>query len=121
MRRSVAPALRTQDARVETVFALAGGDRDRARVFVERELGPLLSALPSLGPRADRLLHTLEVYLDHGQRIANVSAVTGAHRDTVHRHLRAVEQLLDCRVEERSAELLWALRLRRSICPPEST
>jgi DNA-binding PucR family transcriptional regulator len=75
---------------------------------VERELGPI----EPLGVRGERLLETLEVFLKHGQRVANASAITGRHRDTVHRHLREIEDLLGCRIEQRSADLLWALRLR---------
>jgi DNA-binding PucR family transcriptional regulator len=94
---------------VDPLLVLLGNDSERASEFVHCELGPVID---TLGPRADRLLDTLQAFLDHGQRIANASAVTGRHRDTVHRHLREMEVLLDCRVEERSAELQWALRLR---------
>jgi DNA-binding PucR family transcriptional regulator len=87
---------------------LIGRDRGRAAEFIERELG----AVEALGERAERLLDTLEVFLKHGQRVANASAITGRHRDTVHRHLREIEDLLGCKIEERSADLLWALRLR---------
>ena len=93
-------------------LALVGGDRDRARDFVQNELGPLEMAA---GVRCIRLLATLEVFLEHGQRIANASAVSGQHRDTVHSHLREIERILGCKVEHRSAELLWALRLRRAL------
>jgi DNA-binding PucR family transcriptional regulator len=68
-----------------------------------------------MGERAERLLETLEVFLKHGQRVANASAITGRHRDTVYRHLREIEDLLGCRIEERSADLLWALRLRATL------
>lgn len=105
----------TRAARAETAemraLAAFAGDRDRAASFAERELGPI----ELLGPRSARLLVTLEGFLAHGQRIANASAVSGQHRDTVHRHLREVEEAIGCSVEERSAELLWALRLRRAL------
>lgn len=107
-RDAASVALRRAEA-AERALAAFDGDCDRAARFASGELG----RLERLGPRSDRLLGTLEVFLEHGQRIANASAVSGQHRDTVHRHLREVEQLLDCRIEERSAELLWALRLRR--------
>jgi len=103
-------ALRGQ-APAERALMMFGGDRDRIVSFVRGELGPI----ESIGGRAERLLRTLEIFLEHGQRIANASAVSGQHRDTVHRHLREVEELLERRVEERSAELLWALRLRRAL------
>jgi DNA-binding PucR family transcriptional regulator len=93
---------------LDGAISLIGRDRDRASRFIRRELG----AVEALGERAERLLETLEVYLKHGQRVANASALTGRHRDTVHRHLREVEDLLGCKIEERSADLLWALRLR---------
>jgi DNA-binding PucR family transcriptional regulator len=93
---------------LDGVVALFGRDPDRAAAFIERELGPI----EALGGRGERLLETLEAFLKHGQRVANASAITGRHRDTVHRHLRETEELLGCRIEERSADLLWALRLR---------
>lgn len=99
----------------DRALELFGGDRERARRFVQRELGPLAD---SSGDRDERRLATLEAFLDNGQRVANASAVTGSHRDTVHRHLREVERLLGCRIERRSAELLWALRLRRALMAP---
>jgi DNA-binding PucR family transcriptional regulator len=96
---------------LDGAIALVGGDSERAAAFVERELGPI----EALGGRAERLLDTLELFLKHGQRVANASAISGRHRDTVHRHLREIEELLGCRIEERSADLLWALRLRAAL------
>jgi DNA-binding PucR family transcriptional regulator len=93
----------------EGAIALAGADRERAIAFVTAELGPI----ERVGERSGRLLETLEAFLSHGQRVANASAILGRHRDTVHKHLREAEDLLGCTVEERSADLLWALRLRR--------
>jgi DNA-binding PucR family transcriptional regulator len=94
---------------LDGAIALVGANRDRAAAFVDSELG----AIEEVGGRSERLLETLEVFLKHGQRVANASAISGRHRDTVHRHLREIEDLLGCRIEERSADLLWALRLRR--------
>lgn len=105
-----AVASRRADA-TDRAFAVFDNDFARAAQFVSEELGPV----QRLGSCGDRLLGTLEAFLEHGQRIANASAVSGKHRDTIHRHLREAEQLLDCRIEERSAELLWALRLRRAL------
>jgi DNA-binding PucR family transcriptional regulator len=96
---------------LDGAVVLLGQDHERAVAFVERELGPI----EALGERAERLLETLEVFLKHGQRVANASAMSGRHRDTVHRHLREVEELLGCKIEERSADLLWALRLRAAL------
>jgi DNA-binding PucR family transcriptional regulator len=93
---------------LDGAVSLIGRDRERAVEFIECELG----AVEAVGERAERLLETLEVFLKHGQRVANASAITGRHRDTVHRHLREIEELLGCKIEERSADLLWALRLR---------
>lgn len=93
---------------VDGVISLIGRDGERAAAFIEHELG----AIEELGERAERLFETLEIFLKHGQRVANASAITGRHRDTVHRHLREIEELLGCKIEERSADLLWALRLR---------
>ena len=94
---------------VDGAVALVGQDRERAAAFIKCELGPIEVA----GERSERLLQTLEAFLKHGQRVANASAISGRHRDTVHRHLREIEDLLGCKIEERSADLLWALRLRR--------
>jgi DNA-binding PucR family transcriptional regulator len=99
------------------VLALFSANPERAAAFVERELGSIERA----GKRAERLMETLEVFLQHGQRVANASAISGCHRDTVHRHLREIEALLGCKVETRSAELLWALRLRRELMPAVSS
>lgn len=106
--RTVTPASPAGVEVFDGAAALIGRDPERVVAFIERELGPV----EALGARAERLLETLEVFLKHGQRVANASALTGRHRDTVHRHLREVEELLGCRIEERSADLLWALRLR---------
>jgi DNA-binding PucR family transcriptional regulator len=97
-------------AELDSAIALLGRDREVAIAFVESELG----SVEALGARSERLLETLEVFLKHGQRVANASAISGRHRDTVHRHLREIEELLGCKIEERSADLLWALRLRRA-------
>lgn len=94
----------------DPTVALFGEDRVRAEAFVENELG----RLEANTARCERLLRTLEVYLQHGQRIANASVISGRHRDTVHRHLHEIEELLGFRIEQRSAELLLALRLRRA-------
>jgi DNA-binding PucR family transcriptional regulator len=81
----------------------------RITAFVDSELGPI----EKVGKRSERLLGVLEVFLQHGQRMSSTSTITGRHRDTVRRYIGEVEDLLGFRVEERSAELLWALRLRR--------
>lgn len=94
---------------LDGAIALVGRDEAQAAAFIARELGPV----EAVGGRSERLLETLELFLKHGQRIANASAISGRHRDTVHRHLREIEALLGCKIEERSADLLWALRLRR--------
>lgn len=101
---------------VDAAVALMGQDPVGAAAFVERELGPV----KALGARGERLIETLEVFLKHGQRVANASAVSGRHRDTVRRHLCEVEELLGCTIEERSADLLWAIRLRRALSRPEN-
>jgi DNA-binding PucR family transcriptional regulator len=98
--------------RLDGAVALIEKDRDGAAAFVERELGPVTA----MGSRGERLVKTLEAFLQHGQRIANASAISGLHRDTVHRHLREIESLLGCKIEERSADLLWAIRMRRVLC-----
>lgn len=102
-------------AAADRALAIFDGDRDRAASFVRGELG----AIELSSPRAGRLLRTLEIYLEHGQRVANASAVSEQHRDTVYRHLREVEELLGYSIEERSADLLWALRLRRAFADSE--
>lgn len=109
-------AVRRAGTADEGVLAAFADDRGRAAAFVQRELDPI----ELLGARAARLLVTLEDFLANGQRIANASAVSGQHRDTIHRHLREVEEAIGCRIEERSAELLWALRLRRVLSDSDS-
>jgi DNA-binding PucR family transcriptional regulator len=90
------------------LVALAGRDRERAAEFVERELGGLLAA----GPRAEDLVGTLLAFLEHGQSSERASRVRKVHRSTIRRHIREIEELLGHRIEERSAELILALRLR---------
>jgi DNA-binding PucR family transcriptional regulator len=92
------------------LIALLGRDQEQAAAFVESELGPI----QALGKRSQRVLRTLETFLEHGQRVANASAICGLHRDTVYRHLCEIEELIGCKIEERSADLLLALRLRRA-------
>lgn len=104
------PSTGTYRAMDEAV-ALLSEDRARAAAFVESQLGPV----EVLGSRGEQLLDTLELFLQHGQRVANASAISGLHRGTVHRHLREIESLLGCRIEAHSADLLLALRLRRVI------
>jgi PucR C-terminal helix-turn-helix domain/GGDEF-like domain len=92
------------------LLALAGRDPDRSAGFVEAELGPLVAA----GPNSTELLQTLQAYLEHGQRVGDAATVRGIHRNTATGHLNKIRDLLaPRRIDERSAELLFALRLHQ--------
>lgn len=96
--------LRYDDA---AALALICRDPAIAADFVARQL----RALATTDERHGRLRETLRVYLEHGQSIKRSAALLGLHYETVRRHLEAAEQCLRHPVDERSAEVLLALRL----------
>jgi hypothetical protein len=91
------------------LLALVAHEPRRATEFVEAELTPVLA----VGPRAKGLLVTLQVYLEHGQRVGDTAHILDLSREKVRGQLNEIRALLAPRkIEERSAELLLALRLR---------
>ncbi len=57
--------------------------------FARRVLGPLATS----SPETDSLLATVDAYHEHHGRLAAVAAALGAHRNTVRRRLRRIEDL----------------------------
>jgi PucR C-terminal helix-turn-helix domain/GGDEF-like domain len=106
---TVALATDQHVARYDDVALLALICRDPAAVsdFVHGQLGEL--AEPD--ERHTRLRQTLRVYLEHGHSIKRAAAILTLHSETVRRHLDAAEQCLCHPIDERSAEVLVALRL----------
>lgn len=92
-------------------------DPDLAQSFVERELGVL--ARPT--ERMEQLRSTLCAYLEHGQSVSAAAAALQCDRKTIQRRLHAAEQLLCRYVDDRSGELLVALRTIGLLSPPEGT
>ncbi len=91
-----------------TVEVMALDDPDRARQFVQRQLGEL--AGPS--PRAAKLRDTLTVYYASGHNAAATATRLEIHEQTVANRLAAVERLTGASVGEHRAELEIAVRLR---------
>jgi hypothetical protein len=113
-------------ARATHAIALARGDRlalyedvalevltsvdpDRARSFVDDELGCLAGS----GARIDRLRETLATYFASSLNAAATGAALGVHDQTVTYRLRQVEDLLGYPIYTRRVELELALRLAR--------
>jgi DNA-binding PucR family transcriptional regulator len=99
------------------LLAVMCRDPTTARDFVQRQLGELVEP----DERHERLRETLRVYLEHGQSIKRSAAILALHNETVRRHLDAAERCLRHPIDERTAEVLVALRLtafaRRSALP----
>ena len=94
--------------------ALAGlltKDVDQARVFARRELGELFSGEAT----ADRLASTVLTVLTEQGSPRRAAQVLGVHENTVAKRLRSAERLLGRPIDERPAELLAALIIRRSL------
>lgn len=91
----------------EALAALASADVDHAREFVTSELGPLAGH----DETAQRLAGTLRVYLEENASPRRAAHRLGVHENTIANRVRAAEELLGRPVEERTAELLVALRL----------
>jgi DNA-binding PucR family transcriptional regulator len=87
--------------------AFALRDESAARDFVVNELAPLSGS----DERSARYRSTLRTYFAKGQNASSAAATLGIHEATVTRHLRQIEQLIGCPVNQRRAELELALRL----------
>jgi hypothetical protein len=88
---------------------LASADPGRARVFIERELGPLAGD----DRRAELLRDTLRAYFAAAQTASSTAQMLGVHERTIGNRIHAVEQLIGRSVHSRRAELETALRLHR--------
>jgi len=94
-----------RDVRLE---ALLLGDEQRARAFLEAELGQLAGD----GDATVRLRSTLLAWLDTGSHVS-AAAILGVHENTVRNRIRAAEDLLGAPLLGRHTELQVALRLQR--------
>lgn len=87
--------------------SLVGGDEERARSFVAREL----QGIDGDDPRSRRLRETLTAYFACAQNASAAAAVLGVHEHTITYRLRRIEQRLGRPVTSRRAELEVALRM----------
>lgn len=93
--------------RKHALAILLSADEERARWFVESELGEL--ALPT--HRNLDLLNTLRCYYDSRLRIASAAEQMHVHRNTAISRLATLEAMLGHPVTERMAELQAALAI----------
>lgn len=84
------------DARVRGLLHLLRDD-DRLDAYVERELGPLLSADT---PQAERLLEVLRGYCEHGGNKSAAAAAAHTSRTAYYQQLARVEQVLGVRLDD---------------------
>jgi DNA-binding PucR family transcriptional regulator len=89
------------------VAAMASADLDRARAFVQAELGSLAGD----DDESRRLAATLRAYLEEGLSPRRTARRLGVHENTVGNRLRAIEERVGHPVRPRMTELLVALRL----------
>jgi hypothetical protein len=89
--------------------ALLTADREAARRFIARELGPLAGEEDAVA----RLAATVEVFLEEGASFVRAGRRLGIHANTVAYRVRRAEALLGRPVGERQLELRVALRLAR--------
>lgn len=89
------------------VAAMASTDLDRARAFVDAELGSIAAD----DDEARRLAATLHAYLEEGLSPRRTARRLGVHENTVANRLKTVEGRLGHPVKARITELLVALRL----------
>ncbi len=82
-------------------------DRERARWFVESELGELATEAPLM----NELRETLRVYYGARMRVAPAAEALFVHRNTLSDRLDRIEQFLGHPVDERTAETQAALLL----------
>jgi len=86
------------------VVALATQDEERARLFVERTLGPLATA-PA------ELRETLRIHLREGQSATRTAAALFAHRNTVLNRLARAEALMPAPLAGRALPVGLALEV----------
>ena len=87
--------------------AMATGDLDQARVFVERELEELAGD----DDVSLRLASTLRAYLDEQASRGRTAKRLGIHENTVSYRVRQAEEILGRGVDERTLDLRVALAL----------
>jgi DNA-binding PucR family transcriptional regulator len=95
------------------LLAIATTDLERAREFVEAELG----ALASFDAGTRRLAGTLRVYLEELGSPRRAGHRLGIHENTVANRIRAAEELLGAPCDRRVPELLLALELLDVVKP----
>jgi DNA-binding PucR family transcriptional regulator len=106
------------DYACHTLPVLLSTDAERARWFVESELGELAAQ----NPRSRELVTTLRCYFDSKLRIAVAAERLHVHRNTAIHRLAAIESILGHPVTERLAEVQAALSLLDVIGdPPDET
>jgi hypothetical protein len=88
-------------------------DSDLANEFIERALGDL----DGPNERMRELRKTLRAYLEHSQNVSATAALRRRDRKTIERQLRSAEELLHHRVDDRSDEVLTALRVAEILQP----
>lgn len=93
------------------VASLLLADADRARRFVQRELG----ALTGEDDTTVRIRATLQVHLEEELRTGSTARRLGIHQNTVTYRVRQAEALLGRPVSERRYELETALRILGSL------
>jgi hypothetical protein len=91
--------------------ALLADDLSAARLFVERELGPLAAG----DDATVRLASTLTIFLEESGSFVGAARRLGVHANTVSYRVRRAEALLGRPVGERQLELRVALRLARLV------
>jgi phage FluMu protein gp41 len=91
--------------------ALLTKDLDQARVFARRELGELTGD----DATANRLATTVLTVLTEQGSPRRAAQKLGVHENTVAKRLRSAERALGRGIDERPAELLAALIIRRSL------
>ena len=94
-----------REVRLETLLL---ADENRARTFLDAELGGLASPDPAVG----RLRETLLAWLATGSHVS-AAAILGVHENTIRNRIRAAEELLGGSLIGRRTELQVALRLER--------
>jgi hypothetical protein len=95
------------------VVSLMASDIERARRFVQMELGPL--AEQSDG--ATRMRSTLLGFLAHGCSHVRAAQELHMHQNTVYNRVRRAEELLGSPIADRRVELQTALMLAETLGP----
>ena len=94
--------------------ALLSQDLERARWFVDSELGDLAADTTDMR----ELRRTLRAYFGAQMRVAPAADALYIHRNSLRDRLRRIEQLLGYRIADRPAECQAALRLSEFIGLP---